>query len=160
MLGWSGTSKDKKFSLQIDSSHLLKMGQFCEQADSKETGGILVGYYSADLSLATVSDVTGPPRDSQSWWFSFRRGVQGLKDLLHNKWYSKIRTHYIGEWHYHPSVEVNPSQEDFLQMVKISQNPAYRCSEPIMIILGKPDSSGNRSLRCFVTVNSSTMELF
>ena len=39
--------------------------------------------------------------------------------MLQARWRAKERTFYIGEWHFHPVNHVEPSSEDFGQIIKI-----------------------------------------
>ncbi|WP_158262277.1 MULTISPECIES: Mov34/MPN/PAD-1 family protein [Pirellulaceae] len=116
--------------------------RICNQASDKETGGILVGRYSKDLKTAVVSQLTGPPADSQGFLSSFRRGVAGLQSLLDQYWSGSSSTYYLGEWHYHPSHNASPSTVDIAQMKAIANDSNYFCPEPILLIVAKSDSGG------------------
>ncbi len=106
-------------------------------ANSVETGGILIGYYSQDRSTAIVTQATRAPRDSRSGPTWFIRGVVGLRHLLAKFWKEPKRHYYLGEWHYHPAKTVEPSCEDFTQMRLISESSDYNCAEPVLIIVGE-----------------------
>lgn len=122
----------------------------CSKADGRETGGILIGYYSDDRTTATVTEATAPPKDSSYGHNWFQRGVAGLKSLLARRWKNTgRRTFYIGEWHFHPIEKVVPSKDDYKQMQDISNSTNYHCNEPIMLIIGE-DIIGTRPVRAFV----------
>ena len=122
----------------------------CEKANSHETGGILIGYYSEDRTTALVTEATSPPKDSLQGHNWFQRGVAGLKMLLAHRWINTSRrTYYIGEWHFHPTVEIVPSDDDYKQMRDISISTNYHCSEPIMLIIGE-GIGGKRPARVFI----------
>ena len=122
----------------------------CIKANGCETGGILIGYYTDERTTAVVTEATAPPKDSSYGRNWFRRGVAGLKALLVGRWNSLgQRTFYIGEWHFHPSVNVEPSKDDYKQMRDISNSLNYHCNEPIMLIFGQ-DVGDNRPARAFV----------
>ncbi len=142
-----------EFALVIDDQCWRSIEKECSRWDGMETGGILIGYYTSDKSTAIVTEASGPPRDSRRGPTWFQRGVAGLTSLLGELWRQSQRTHYLGEWHYHPSPSVEPSQEDIDQMVSISTSPNYRCQEPIMLVVGRT-SSGRRPVRAFVFPNS------
>jgi hypothetical protein len=115
-----------------------------------ETGGILVGRYTADELTAVVSEALPPPKDSahgRSW---FHRGVAGLRGLLVKRWESQVHTYYIGEWHYHPANVVEPSGDDLAQMYGINADPRYRCRQPVMLIVGQARNGDERPVRAFV----------
>lgn len=102
----------------------------------RETGGVLIGYYSEDRRIAVVTEVTPPPLDSEAGFYWFRRGIVGLRRLLMERWKAPKRRYYLGEWHYHPTAVVDPSNEDMDRMRKISDSDKYKCPEPILLIVG------------------------
>lgn len=88
------------------------------------------------------------------------RGVNGLRDMLGKRWRAKERTHYLGEWHFHPVAHVEPSRDDFAQMHKISQSKEYNCKEPLLLILGARQREEQRTFRAFVCpANTAPLEL-
>lgn len=153
------TTKDKVFNLEFGDAPLKELARLCTKSGELETGGVLIGYYTNDLSTAVVTELTGPPKDSKrghSWFF---RGVAGLKELLAQRWRQPRKHHYIGEWHYHPANHVEPSQEDITQLIEISKNQDYHCKEPLMIIAGR-GSKEFRPLRAFICSSGEVIELF
>lgn len=150
MNSWRGTTDDGRFSVEFWPSALETLDRYCASADSSETGGILVGRYSGDCSLAIVIEATPPPADSKRGHSWFVRGICGLRDLLAKRWRAKERSFYIGEWHFHPAAHVEPSADDFAQMLEISYNSNYECKEPILLILCKGHHDGYRHCRAFV----------
>ncbi len=144
---WEANQGEYIFEILQDPREFIESE--CVKANRRETGGILVGYYSEDRTSAIVTEATSPPKDSlqgQNW---FQRGVAGLKMLLAHRWTNTSRrTYYIGEWHFHPTVEIVPSGDDYKQMRDISISTNYHCSEPIMLIIGE-DIGGIRPARVF-----------
>lgn len=122
----------------------------CERSCDDETGGIVIGYYSADRATAHVVEVTPPPADSRRSRLWFLRGVQGLRALLRRRW-DRDGHYYTGEWHYHPDAAPNPSPFDVEQMKEIAEDPAYSCTSPLLLILGG-DPRGEWSIRAYVFV--------
>ncbi|MFP5286181.1 MAG: Mov34/MPN/PAD-1 family protein, partial [Thermoanaerobaculia bacterium] len=114
---------------------LRDMLAFCRSASHSETGGLLIGRYSEPRDLAKVSVVTGPTRDSAGGRTWFQRGVAGLQDLLLHHW-SRRNEYYLGEWHSHPWASPTPSGTDGIQMMGIASSKAYRCPEPVLLIVG------------------------
>src|SRR5258705_11873651 len=140
-----------------------QLDEICELSGENETGGILIGKYSEDRSTAIVSLVTSPPSDSSSGHTWFVRGYVGLRELLGRVWRGRERRYYVGEWHYHPATLVEPSRDDIIQMIAIAKSVQYHCREPILLLLGRPDSLRGlgRPLRAFVSfTDDSNMELF
>lgn len=109
-------------------------------AGRKETGGILVGRYLEDRSSAVIEDIRGT-RKSRGWFARFRRGVGSLQHYLDEQW-DGYRRYYIGEWHSHPAGPPLPSSQDDRQMLEIGADKAYRCPEPILVIVADGPSIG------------------
>ena len=114
------------------------------------TGGILVGRYSDDHSVAIVREATPPPPDSRQGHSWFSRGVSGLRDMLSKRWRDRERTYYVGEWHFHPADDIVPSAADFAQVIQIGHAKKYKCKEPLLIILGAGRIDGDHQFRIFV----------
>ena len=131
-------SKDGKFGVRISQTCLDEMIHFCKNSAGKETGGILVGYYTTDQKWAVIKTVQGPTKDSMAEHTSFFRGIQGLNLLLSKLWRTR-RQFYLGEWHYHPrTLPIASHHCDVPQMIDIANSDQYQCPEPILIILGNP----------------------
>ena len=128
-------SRDRRFGLVIREDLAEKMRKECRNTRGLETGGVILGYYTPSHDCAIVTDVTLAPADSKRTRTAFNRGVQGLQRLLARLWRDK-RHYYLGEWHYHPGAEPNPSGVDDRQMVSISDDTWAHCPEPILVILG------------------------
>ena len=129
---------------------------FCETVVECETGGILVGSYSADGSVVRVEETLGPPADSELMPTGFVRGFAGLTETLQRKWSSG--KHYLGEWHFHPKGRTNPSTQDRRQMVEIACDSAYRCEYPILVINGGSESDGMLGVWVFVSGDLSRLQ--
>ena len=126
------------------------MISYCQAAEGKETGGVLVGYYMPTLDCAVVTEVSGPPADSRASRTRFQRGVRGLKQWLTSLWNRSQRRYYLGEWHFHPYAAPCPSGDDCNQMCKIAASPEYHCPEPLLIIVGgNPGNDWSLSVHVF-----------
>lgn len=147
---WRGKTADGTFMVEIQDTVVNALDRYCRKAGTSETGGILVGRYSEDLSVATVYEATPPPSDSRRGRSWFVRGVSGLREMLHKRWRLKERTHYLGEWHFHPIANIEPSSDDFEQMVEISSSTDYDCKEPLLLIFGTRQRQEQRPFRAFV----------
>ncbi len=141
-------SKDGQLGLRIADQELSKIINICHQANMKEIGGILVGFYTEVHNCAVVTVVSGAPADSRSGRTWFSRGVAGLQRWLNLLW-SKKQHYYLGEWHLHPNGPPQPSWIDIDQMKAIAASPLYRCPEPVLLIVGGSLTSG-WTIRAFV----------
>ncbi len=100
----------------------------------RETGGILIGRYSSDLTVAWVEAITDEPWDSRAGRTWFVRGTAGLKKLLKNFW--RDGRHYIGEWHSHPNYNPDPSFPDLSAIQAIARKSDFVCRRPILVVIG------------------------
>lgn len=150
MTSWTRRTDDGTYGLVIEEPALCGLDRMCGDAGDIETGGVLVGWYSADLAVAVVREATPPPSDSRQGRSWFNRGVAGLRDMLRRRWRSKERSYYLGEWHYHPSQHVEPSSVDIEQMYTIREDPNYRCEEPLLVIFGRVGEGDERTARAFI----------
>lgn len=150
MKTWKGRTEDGTFAVELQASVLGALDRYCCDACSVETGGILIGRYSDDLAVAIVREATPPPTDSKRGRSWFVRGVSGLRQMLGNRWQAKERTFYVGEWHFHPANHVEPSANDFAQMIEIGRAREYDCKEPLLLILCASKHEGQRIFRAFV----------
>jgi integrative and conjugative element protein (TIGR02256 family) len=151
-------SRDRQFGLVIPQRKMSRILRICCETIPVETGGILVGSYTDDLTCALVTDVSKAPLDSTSGKTWFNRGILGLQLWLDRLWHSK--RFYLGEWHFHPYARPNPSHIDIKQMEKISHASKYNCPEPILIIVGgDPNDSWQTSAHVFPK-NRESVELF
>ena len=122
------------YRVEIDEDALAFMLSACEEAGYVETGGILIGTYSDDGASARVSRALGPPEGSEATPTSFTRSEAGLADLLKQLW--TVQQYYLGEWHSHPKGAGVPSTQDRRQMTSISDDSAYSCPNPILVVVG------------------------
>lgn len=149
-------SQDNRFGLQLETDIVGEMLKFISAAASKETGGILIGFYNENRDVAIVKTASGPPSDSDHGYTWFKRGTKGLQQLLLKLW--KQKEYYLGEWHYHPDASATPSLVDKAQMKQIANNINYHCPEPILVIIG--GSPDHFEMKSFVlTPTKNLMEL-
>ncbi|MGH7744156.1 MAG: Mov34/MPN/PAD-1 family protein [Candidatus Dormibacteria bacterium] len=124
-------------------------------AKGRETGGILIGSYSSNFSVAIVARATAPPTDSRAGATWFERGTAGMDKLLEEAWSRGL--HYLGEWHYHPGGAPIASPSDEAQMRKIAANKLARCGTPVLIILG--EQSGEPNIAAYAQSDGSFLRL-
>lgn len=124
-----------------------------------ETGGVLIGRYAEDGTMAHVEMASPPPGDSSAGLDWFERGKNGLIGLLREQWNLPRRRHYIGEWHFHPIGRAEPSPQDRHQMAEIALDPNYHCERPLLII-ASPATLRRRTARVFVTNEKRELQEF
>lgn len=65
--------------IEIKSEVICLLKNLYKDSLPKETGGILFGYYSDDLTLAYITDIYYNIEDSKKSYRSFIRGKKGFK---------------------------------------------------------------------------------
>ena len=128
-------SDDGRFALRLSQRALDAILDACRKGGRVETGGILVGRYSADLAVAVVTHASPPPPDTTAGPTWLRRGIVGLESWLARLWTRHAR-HYLGEWHFHPFSTPQPSGRDIAQMRVIAKSTRYQCRTPVLLIVG------------------------
>lgn len=124
-----------------------------------ETGGVLIGRYAEDSTVAYVELASPPPGDSSAGLDWFERGKNGLGELLREQWNLPQRRYYVGEWHFHPLGHAEPSPQDRQQMAEIARDPNYHCERPLLIIVS-PAALRRRTARVFVTTEQRELQEF
>lgn len=145
-------SADKRFGVQLDAGQVQRLLDWCADAGAIETGGILVGRYTARHDCALVTDVLSAPHDSRRGPTWFQRGIVGLQAVLDRVW-GQRRDFYVGEWHFHPFASPTPSPTDHTQMAAIAASASWKCPEPVLLIVGG-NPRGSWSASAMVTTKS------
>ena len=147
-------SEDKNYTIIIYETALTKIILECEKHMNLESGGILIGNYSKDSSIAYIKD-SYSPKDSKHYSNTFLRGTIGINNILDKKW--DEGEYYLGEWHHHPNSSSKSSRLDDIQMIKFSNNKKLNCRDPILLIIGGNPS--NWSLNLYVYKNNEKIIL-
>lgn len=130
----------------------------CRNPHEKETGGILVGIYLKKGTTAEILEALSPPIDSAGTTSTFYRGTSGISRELTSRW-TKTGSHYIGEWHYHPLGNGQPSHRDITQMIDFAREEDMQSPVPIMVIVF-PLECDQYEMRVFLfTRDGKTLEL-
>ena len=132
--------------IKTDVINLLK--KLYLESLPKETGGILFGYYSEDLTEAYITNIYYNIKDSRQSHWSFIRGKKGFRKYSNRMWQEK--KYYLGEWHTHPDSLPYMSMQDENQMIEIQKLKKMKCPEPILIIVGEKNSSILLSIQIFL----------
>jgi integrative and conjugative element protein (TIGR02256 family) len=135
MPGLEFRSVDERFRVTVGGRTVALIHRLCRRSSKDETGGILIGRYSAELDCAGVTNASGAPTDSRHGATWFQRGTRGLQAWL-DRWWTTRGEHYLGEWHFHPYAAPTPSPTDRDQLEAIATTKSYGCPEPILLIFG------------------------
>lgn len=127
-------ASDQSLAVDIEAEAVDAMVNLCTRSGRLETGGVLIGRYSRYGDRVVVTKVTGPPRDSRHFPFSFIRGIAGLTRRLGREWVEGA--YYVGEWHFHPFVPPTPSPLDIKQIMVFAADAELRCPHPALVVFG------------------------
>ena len=106
-----------------------------------ETGGLAFGELNEAAGVLWVTEVEGPPPDSDASEKHFTCGVRGMMEAAENK-RRRFRgsVDCVGSWHTHPSSPPHPSDIDIDAVVQLLADPvSTRRTCLILILSGNPD---------------------
>lgn len=133
MLTWINT--EAGLGLFISQGLADSMAALGREKYPKEFGGILMGRYIHDHTVALVEDIVLPSKYRSSHFY-FERGSDGLRDVLKRHYSASPSLIYVGEWHTHPDREPEPSRTDFQAMMTLAGDPGVFICNPILLIIG------------------------
>lgn len=119
-------------SLEIDNKIVQEIQKKAFEALPNETGGFLVGKYSADNNTAIVSLVLTPVKII-SGPTCFQRETEGMESVWDELY--KEGLVYLGEWHSHPNGSSMYSVTDKKALTNIARSETVLINNPIMMIV-------------------------
>jgi proteasome lid subunit RPN8/RPN11 len=126
---------DTGLQIQIQKELLDELYGYGLSYYPKEYGGILVGRYEEDCSIAFIEETLLPKKYTSSRYY-FDRGSEGLKHQLEVYYRKKPKLFYVGEWHTHPDGPATPSLLDKSTMLELAKHETVYINNPILLILG------------------------
>ncbi len=143
----------KNISIKFNEKAVLKyIAKHLKYSDC-ETGGMICGYYTEDLSQAVITEFCEPPRDSILKKSSFIRGILGAKKYFIEKW--EKGQYYLGDWHLHPYSQPTASDQDLQQLRINAKDKQLQCPEPIMVIIG---GSNNDEINVYIYLEQKVIK--
>lgn len=115
------------------ASEMLDSASFRAPA---ETGGILMGYWTAAGGDVVVTDLVGPGQravhERNRFVPDHKDQQQGIEAIYEGS--GRITT-YLGDWHSHPSESAFLSPDDRRTLIRIARTPSARALRPMMVIV-------------------------
>ena len=109
-----------------------------------ETGGLLFGERDDAAKVIWVTEILGPPPDSEAAASHFVCGVEGTKDANDEKTRrSRGSVQYLGMWHTHPAGSPAFSGTDLEGMNQLMDDRSLSTPKPLLIIVGTPEAIPN-----------------
>jgi proteasome lid subunit RPN8/RPN11 len=130
-------SDDGRYLVRIPSGVAQQVARIARGGLPDETGGLLLGTYSARLSVLTLRAALPPPPDSVRSGRTFIRGVRGLDRLVGGVDVDGRLAVVVGEWHSHPAAPPDPSATDSAQMAWAAARRLFGCPSPVLLIVGE-----------------------
>jgi integrative and conjugative element protein (TIGR02256 family) len=121
--------------------HLLRL-----RPTKHETGGWLLGYWSADGAAVVLTHATPPgPRGAPD---GVTVSDEGHSAYFEQAWnWSDGRVTFLGDWHTHPAGVPLPSSTDRAAMRQLAENAAFDTPTPLIAIVTHPGHRWGRTLR-------------
>ena len=109
---------------------------------SVETGGLIFGEINEAASVIWITDVDGPPPDSDASDRHFTCGILGTResaDVKHDRFRGSVEC--LGSWHTHPRAGPWPSTIDLDTVARLLDGTeSSRRTLVLLILSGDPDS--------------------
>ena len=103
-----------------------------------ETGGLLFGERDEAARVVWISEVLGPPPDSEASPQQFVCGIEGVEDARVEKRRRGLGSlSFVGTWHTHPDLEPLPSDRDVAGMSGIVLSSTPPIPRALLLIVGR-----------------------
>ena len=127
---------------------------------SHETGGLLFGERDDASRVIWISEVLGPPPDSDASAYYFICGTEGVAEANEEK---RTRTRgsvqYVGMWHTHPGSLPVPSSTDIDGMASLLTLSCPSSRKPLLMIVGTTPAGRIAQLGVYVFKQSDLIFL-
>lgn len=133
-VGFTAENPDVLVRLPGDVASLA--GALAAEFAPLETGGLVLGRYTAGRTALTVTALLPPPPDSLHGRTNFVRGVVGLEKAVHDARSADPTVYVVGEWHTHPGGAPTPSGPDHRHMRGFAWRGLFGCRSPVLLIAG------------------------
>lgn len=138
--------KGRGYSVRVSPEAMREMRAWTRRSarmagPTVETGGLAFGELNEAAGVLWVTEVEGPPPDSDASENHFRCGIKGMKEVACEK-SQRFRgsVDCIGSWHTHPTTRPCPSKRDIGAVTQIlTGSDSTRRTFVLLILSGSPD---------------------
>ena len=138
--------KGRGYSVRVSATAAREMRAWARRSARTvgpriETGGLVFGELNEAAGVLWVTEVEGPPPDSDASEKHFTCGVEGMMEAAESK-RCRFRgsVDCVGSWHTHPSSSPHPSDIDIDAVAQLLADPvSARRTCLILILSGNPD---------------------
>ena len=138
--------KGKGYSVRVSPEAMREMRAWARRSarmagPTVETGGLAFGELNEAAGVLWVTEVEGPPPDSDAAEDHFRCGIEGMKEVACEK-SQRFRgsVDCIGSWHTHPTTRPCPSKRDIGAVTQIlTDSDSTRRTFVLLILSGNLD---------------------
>lgn len=127
--------KELALELQVEDGMLEKLTEIGKAHYPNEFGGFLIGFYSNDKKLLTLTD-TILPNKYKATPSLFERDTKGVKQYFKEFYKENPKKFYVGEWHTHPNNRAIPSPIDIETIHSIKNDKGVAILNPVLLIIG------------------------
>lgn len=124
----------------VSNGVLDQLRNVAEGKTPLETGGLLVGYWSADNNNVVVTEMVGPGPGAKHRKMTYKPDYDFHQQEM-NRIYNESEgvSTYLGDWHSHPKSTSHLSFLDKRALRNIARFPDNYIDLPIMLVLGGID---------------------
>lgn len=120
----------------ISREHALEIVKLAAQEAPRETGGVLMGYWTSDGSDVVITHVVGPGAGALHTPTRFVPDQDAhLRQIAAIYFQSDRVSTYLGDWHSHPGGRGLLSASDRRTLRRIASTPTARIECPLMGIV-------------------------
>ena len=138
--------KDRGYSVRVSPEAVREMRAWARRSvrtagPTVETGGLVFGELNEAAGVLWVTEVEGPPPDSDAAEDHFTCGTAGMEEAADEK-DRRFRGSVacVGSWHTHPTTGAHPSTVDIGAVAQLLAAPASaRRTFVLLILSGSPD---------------------
>ena len=138
--------KGRGYSVQVSPEAVREMRAWTRRSartagPTVETGGLVFGELNSAAGVLWVTEVEGPPPDSDAAEDHFTCGTEGMEGAAAEK-FRRFRGSVacVGSWHTHPTTKPNPSIIDIGAVAQVLAAPgSTRRTFVLLILSGSPD---------------------